>query len=108
MCEGTRVIHHCYCRLLSIICHPPSAICCLFVGSHHPSSIIVHVVPCSLWLPIVHHPFVVQVGGGMVAVGHCHHLHNVAVSTHIPPYKQWLIMVGVGAGSISSLVSSSE
>ena len=79
-----------------------SAICCPFVGSHHPSSII----PCLLWLPIVHHPFVVQVGGGMAAVGHCHHLHNVAISTHIPLYEQWLIMVGAGAGSILSLVSS--
>jgi hypothetical protein len=106
MCEGTRAIRRRYCRLLSVIRHPPSAVCCPFVGSRRPSSVIVHVVPCSLWLPIVHRPFVVRVGGGMAAVGRCHHLHDVAVSTRIPPYEQWLITAGAGAGSISSLVSS--
>jgi hypothetical protein len=106
MCKGTRAIRCHYCHLLSVIHHPPSAVCCLFVGSCCPSSIIVHIVPCSLWLPIIHHPFVVQVGGGMAVVGCCHHLHDVAISTCIPPYEQWLIMAGAGAGSISLLVSS--
>ena len=105
MCKGTKVIHHCYCCLLSVIHHPPSAIC-PFVGSCCPSSITIRVVPCSLWLPIIHHPFVVQVSGGMAAVGRCHHLHDVAISTCIPPYDQWLTTAGVGAGLILLLVSS--
>jgi hypothetical protein len=76
MCEGTGGT-------------PPPLLLSAF---RHPSPVICHVVHLSF--------------ESVVVVGRCRHLHDIAVSTHIPPYEQWLITAGAGAGSISSLVSS--
>jgi hypothetical protein len=43
---------------------------------------------------------------GTIRLGHCHHIHKVAVSIHIPPCEQWLSTAGAGAGLILLLGQS--